>query len=389
MFKLNEDLFEDDELEILEDEFVHPGVAFVDNFGKKWVFDQEFADAYDYYIWSAIDEEGNTNYFVVDQNFYVDGPEDVFYKISAGPLKTYEEAQEKFGAIVDKLEDEEEMYLDDVDTVVDKLSKGEYDESLDEAFDVKENLSDIELVDRLNFKNRRSSLPGINNMKEFISALEEVGKNKFKVRSNKTGFSESDMKDSWMAINRKGWSIYKAWDSSLDGFNEVYVFEKRGFKEALSNYQVEFNVNGKKTADTVSAENDKEAEKLIKDKYKGSLVTITNKQEIKEDFDETISDETPEPGLDTGAAGLLIQAINDEWRTIDFYNNIISTLSEEHQNDLCESIIDIVKDITAEENNHVGMLQKALALISPNIENIKAGEEEAQEKIDEVQNENN
>ena len=271
MFKLNEDLFEDDDLEILEDEFVHPGVAFVDDFGKKWVFDQEFADAYNYYIWSAIDEEGNTNYFVVDQNFYVDGPEDVFYKISAGPLKTYEEAQEKFGAIVDKLEDEEEI----------------------------------------------------------------------------------------------------------------------GFKEALSNYKVEFNVNGKKTADTVSAENDKEAEKLIKDKYKGSLVTVTNKQEIKEDFNETISDETPEPGLDTGAAGLLIQAINDEWSTIDFYNNIISTLSEKSQNDLCASIIDIVKDITAEENNHVGMLQKALALISPNIENIKAGEEEAQEKIDEVKNESN
>lgn len=288
MFKLNEDLFEDGELEILEDEFVHPGVAFVDNFGKKWVFDQEFADAYDYYIWSAIDEEGNINYFVIDQNFYVDGPEDEFYRIYAGPLKTYEEAQEKFGAIIDQIEDEEEMYQDDVDTVVDKLSKGKYD-----------------------------------------------------------------------------------------------------FKEALSNYKVEFNVNGKKTADTVSAENDKEAEKLIKDKYKGSLVTITNKQEIKEDFDETISDETPEPGLDTGAAGLLIQAINDEWSTIDFYNNIISTLSEEHQNDLCASIIDIVKDITAEENNHVGMLQKALALISPNIENIKAGEEEAQEKIDEVQNENN
>ena len=69
-------------------------------------------------------------------------------------------------------------------------------------------------------------LPGITNQNELVKALNSVGLDKFKVRVNRVGFSEADRKDSWMDMKRKGWSIDHAWDSSLDGFNEIYIFTK-------------------------------------------------------------------------------------------------------------------------------------------------------------------
>lgn len=108
-------------------------------------------------------------------------------------------------------------------------------ESLKEAYFEKD-LSDIPLVDRLNFvNNKRNSMPNISSMKDFISALNGIGLDEFKVRSNRFGsnLSEADLKDAWMDIRRNGWSVSRCIDNSLDGFNEVYLCKKINVNESL------------------------------------------------------------------------------------------------------------------------------------------------------------
>ena len=94
---------------------------------------------------------------------------------------------------------------------------------------------------------------------------------------------------------------------------------------------------------------------------------------IVDDF----SKETPDPGVDIGVANILIAAINDEWQTISRYNDLIANLSQH------PDMIDTIQDIVAEENVHVGQLQKLLQQISPNVENIEKGEEEADQQLGE------
>lgn len=107
-------------------------------------------------------------------------------------------------------------------------------------------------------------------------------------------------------------------------------------------------------------------------------------ESLEEDLDsdekEAIEDKTPEIGPDLGLSTLLIQAINDEWNTIEFYNNLIATAEQEGH----EDIVAVVRDINTEENIHVGQLQELLKKLSPITDNIEKGEEEAEEQIGEM-----
>lgn len=94
-----------------------------------------------------------------------------------------------------------------------------------------------------------------------------------------------------------------------------------------------------------------------------------------------IEDETPDPpevGENTGISLLIIDAINDEWTTIAKYNSMVASFTDEY---MCN----VIKDIVAEENTHVGQLEKLLQTISPNVENIEKGELEADKQIEETE----
>lgn len=98
--------------------------------------------------------------------------------------------------------------------------------------------------------------------------------------------------------------------------------------------------------------------------------------------DDTITDEAPEKEspkneVDTGISNLLIDAIKDEFETIKLYNSIIEQIRIEDRDD----IISILQDIVNEENVHVGQLQKALELYSPNADSIEHGSQEAEEQM--------
>lgn len=116
------------------------------------------------------------------------------------------------------------------------------------------------------------------------------------------------------------------------------------------------------------------------------LSTLTLNEDWFDDdnfiVDDTITDEAPEKEspkneVDTGISNLLIDAIKDEFETIKLYNSIIEQIRVEGR----EDIISILQDIVNEENVHVGQLQKALELYSPNADSIEHGSQEAEEQM--------
>ncbi len=90
----------------------------------------------------------------------------------------------------------------------------------------------------------------------------------------------------------------------------------------------------------------------------------------------------PESGSDAGITDLLISAINDEWNTIRSYNSLVETLKYESSNNPeYSAFIDILNEINAEENKHVGQLQEILAKLSPNAQYIDKGREEGRSQF--------
>lgn len=106
---------------------------------------------------------------------------------------------------------------------------------------------------------------------------------------------------------------------------------------------------------------------------------------IKEDLEgekeelEAVPD-TPATPDEFGAAGLINALIQDEWQAIQGYNDAIATLST---TDIDTDIINVFKDIANEENIHIGQLQKALEMVSPNVSSISEGEQEGAEQLEE------
>ena len=79
-------------------------------------------------------------------------------------------------------------------------------------------------------------------------------------------------------------------------------------------------------------------------------------------------------GPELGMTEMLLQAVNDENSTIQFYNSLIATATDEGFNE----VVEIVKHINEEENIHVGMLQHVMSLISEQATAIESGKEEAE-----------
>lgn len=93
--------------------------------------------------------------------------------------------------------------------------------------------------------------------------------------------------------------------------------------------------------------------------------------------DKTISGATEEMD-EYELATSLNNLIRDEYEAIDGYNDMISDLEKNKQN---EDIIPVLTDINNEENTHVGQLQEALKTISPAADHIAKGEVEAEGQL--------
>lgn len=162
----------------------------------------------------------------------------------------------------------------------------------------------------------------------------------------------------------------------------------------MPKYHMVYTVDGVKSEQDISAVNVQKAEELIRKQYSGQSVNFTSKQEIKdinENLDEDVEDpmavkedaveeseKVPQTSETVGLSNAIIQEINGEWETIQHYNDLISMMRAEGY----DNMIDVISDIVAEENTHIGQLQKCLQMISPNVDKIDDGETEASEQLD-------
>lgn len=113
------------------------------------------------------------------------------------------------------------------------------------------------------------------------------------------------------------------------------------------------------------------------------------KKEIKEDAEQPISpedvtekdltseDKTVEQNAYTN---LLIDALNEEWATVQHYQEIINQLQE---HDEYKDLIVVIEDIIKDEKNHVGNLQMIIDTISTKtLTDIADGEQEAIDQLE-------
>lgn len=157
----------------------------------------------------------------------------------------------------------------------------------------------------------------------------------------------------------------------------------------MPKFHMVFTVDGVKSEQDISAVNVQKAEELIRKQYNGQTLSFMSKQEIKdinEDFEDLSavkedaveeSERVPQTGEEVGLSNMIIQEINGEWETIQHYNDLIALMRAQGYDDM----IDVISDIVAEENTHIGQLQKCLQVISPNVSKIEAGETEAIEQL--------
>lgn len=155
---------------------------------------------------------------------------------------------------------------------------------------------------------------------------------------------------------------------------DVQILNIKEIKDDEDEKKESFKIKTSKYVLDESLFDDFADEETVVDSPKGETVLTVNVAD---------EEETPAPGADTGIAALLIKAINDEWATIDEYNSIIATMSEEGKGEM----VPVIQDIVAEENVHVGQLQTLLQTISPNVAKVAEGEAEAAEQLAGVDNE--
>lgn len=98
---------------------------------------------------------------------------------------------------------------------------------------------------------------------------------------------------------------------------------------------------------------------------------------------EKIADtpDMPNAGIENYIADALNTNIVGEWDTIKNYNDFVATLESTPEAEKYASIVNVIKDIANEEHTHIGQLQQALKLVSPNTISIAAGEVEGSKQI--------
>lgn len=172
------------------------------------------------------------------------------------------------------------------------------------------------------------------------------------------------------------WYIVTYEDNTTDKSSNYTKF--RVLKEAVTEAKAEDKAEDKKEPEAPKAEDKKDI-----------VVPEAEKTAAEVSTESTPAPTLPGPqeGPDVGVASMLNTDVIGEWKTIDEYHSHIATIDNAIKNKeidikIGKAIKDILTDITNEENIHIGQLQKALSLISPNVNSINTGEKEATEKID-------
>ena len=198
--------------------------------------------------------------------------------------------------------------------------------------------------------------------------------------------SASEVED----FKRRGMSLIEGMDeptdiTELEKATDAAYKKMKSFRRGSKNYNDAFDEWSKLHG------------KLTKAMFAGNTVSkkapkdVVLDDTLHEDMEETEEiPASPETMDAMSVANTLNILIQDEWQAIDGYNSTISTYRSMMKDNYPEkdksidytAIIKILQDIAQEEMNHIGMLQKAMGTISPNVSEIKGGEEEAEETLE-------
>ena len=235
-------------------------------------FDPKYGARYE------VDSYYGANYSGLEDDLYTDDFEEVknwvWEKIQKGG---YIEVSDRERGKSVRLDPENyDWESDDSYRVLDNLEElSPLNEKLNESLTEDLDLSEVEEIKSIPFENKRTNnLRGLFSVDSFVFALNKVGLDKFKIRTSRLkNVSNSDIKDAWMDLKKKGWSVSTERDNSLDGFNEVYVFEKitnESMKESYGGYDyylIEFFVDGRRYEEEYTDTSAREAIERFKEDY--------------------------------------------------------------------------------------------------------------------------
>ena len=361
--KLSEDLFEafEDDAEVDDDKYS----KYFDEDGK---LKPELADEY-FALTDGVEESLHED--------YQDGwPEDLadlsvftkldklIYELQTSVRGAYTKAK-----TLDQLSDYIQDLADELSDVAARIEAGDF--GLDE--NLKKNLTEAledqyeDLYDQIYCNLTMSGSPTISSVIKGVYPPDKIGVD-YTSKPGKYGIVVTADKPEKLDKARKVAELFS------------YNLEKAGRSGELETKHSSFN----KTIRT------KDGEEEVK-RYQFTIFVPEDAEVIK--FDKPIKEDlegekeeleavpdTPTTPDEFGAASLINALIQDEWQAIQGYNDAIATLST---TDIDTDIINVFKDIANEENIHIGQLQKALEMVSPNVSSIGEGEQEGAEQLEE------
>ena len=109
--------------------------------------------------------------------------------------------------------------------------------------------------------------------------------------------------------------------------------------------------------------------------YRNEVKKLDEAVDLSEDM--TTDAEPIKTGSAVGMAQIISDLIKDEYEAIDGYNSAIATAESEGYSNM----IEVLTDIQAEENVHIGQLQELMKMVDPNASKIEDGEHEAKQEI--------
>lgn len=187
---------------------------------------------------------------------------------------------------------------------------------------------------------------------------------------NESLFEDVDMNEYLQYDNKR--------DEDEEFFDDEFLFDEeeqaRIDKEAMDDinaHEAEFGADGWRAFGNFNSE-----EEFRKDVIKEDAEQSISPEDVTEK-DLTSEDKTVEQNAYTN---LLIDALNEEWATVQHYQEIINQLQE---HDEYKDLIVVIEDIIKDEKNHVGNLQMIIDTISTKtLADIADGEQEAIDQLE-------
>lgn len=176
----------------------------------------------------------------------------------------------------------------------------------------------------------------------------------------------------------------------IEEFDETEIEES--LNESLENNTMEANkifVNGEPyitfEKDTPQDEIDKIAYQLknilgtkeVRVVYEDGSTYNMKVEALAESLGEITDAQPIETGAEVGMATVISDLIKDEYEAIDGYNSAIATAEAEGFGDM----INVLTEIQAEENLHIGQLQALMNTIDPNAHLVDDGQQEGIEQL--------